>query len=510
MKFILIVLPIKSYANQLPNLGAIAIAETVRKLGHEVGVIDTIRYRYEIDDIIKEIRLAKPDLIGISGIITSYYYFEPLANTLKNNFPDTPIIVGGGITSAADIIEQYTKVDYLVKGEGERAITEVVSGVSREKEIEEGSIPGLFVRRNGVFVRPKIEQDYPDITDLPLPAYDFYDMDYYIASSTNNAYRFLRLYPEIYKKVGPALKFFPMTITRGCPYTCTFCYRLIRKHRHPSVLNAVMHLKAIKDKYSCSGINILDELIVADAKWFIEFCDLLAEKVPGLVIFSGAGRANLLTPEIIGHAKKAGFIRFGCGIESGSQIILDNLEKKTTVEQNYNAIKLVKGAGMMATCNFIFGTPGENKKTLRDTENFIKRLLDPRDYAVNLAMAYPGAPLFNYALDVNILKHEEVHDYLLSLSFGTYPLNFSEFKTRQELCRQVNLMQFRLKLKHMLKSGEYRQLLIAAVRYLIKELYYLSCYIAPKFMSKVWSGYENFKLNRFNERRKEEAASGLN
>jgi radical SAM superfamily enzyme YgiQ (UPF0313 family) len=165
---------------------------------------------------------------------------------------------------------------------------------------------------------------------------------------------------------------------------------------------------------------------------------------------------------------------------------------------------------MMATCNFIFGTPGENKKTLIDTENFIKRLLDPRDYAVNLAMAYPGAPLFNYALDNNILKHEEVHNYLLSLSFGTYPLNFSEFKTKQELCRQVNLMQFRLKLKHLFKSGEYRQLLIAAIRYIIKELYYLSCYIAPGFMAKVWSGYENFKLNRFNKRRKKEAASGLN
>lgn len=500
MKFTLIALPIKSVGNQLPNLGAIAIAQKVRDLGHEVNLIDAIRYRLLNEDIVKEVDRIKPDLIGLSGIITSYYYFEPLVTILKKYFSKVPLVVGGGITCVTDLIEKYTEVDYLIKGEGEIAITELILRLSSGQKLGGGDIPGLFVRTGKGFSSPAVEQSYPDISNISFPAYDLYDMDYYIESSTKNAYRFLKLYPEIQNKVGPAVRFFPVTITRGCPYSCSFCYRLIKKFRHPTIDNAIAHFQMIKERYGCSGISLLDELVVVDKAWFLEFCDALAGKVPGLHIFSGSGRANLLTPEIISHAKKAGFLRFGCGIESGSQTILNNLHKQVTVRQNYDAIKLVKNSGMMATCNFIFGSPGENKKTLRETENFIMETLDPRDYAVNLTVAYPGAPLFNYAIEKGILKKEEIHDYVLNIGFGNYPLNFSEFSSGDKLWGEVNLMQFRLKARFAWRTRDYSLLVDIALKHLMKEALYLLHKITPGAAQLLRSTYDNMRLRSFNRK----------
>lgn len=491
MKFTLIALPTRNIGNQFPNIGTIAIAQTVRDLGHEVNLIDVVRYGYSKDEVITKIDKFKPDLIGLSGIITSYYYFEPLSAMLKKSFPKIPLIVGGSLVSAIDLIEKYTEVDFLVKGEGESCITKLLSRVSSGQSLDSADIPGLFVRVGGKFRSPTIEQFYPELSDIPIPAYDLYDMEYYIKSSTYNVYRFLRLYPKIHQEIGDGVRFFSVVITRGCPFSCLFCYRLIKKHRHPPIDNVIKHLRMIKEKYGCSGISLLDELIIADKKWFIELCDTIASEVPGLRIFFGAGRVDLVTPEVISHAKKAGFFRFGCGIESGSQVILNNLHKRTTVEQNLNAIKLARDAEMMVTCNLFFGAPGENKQTLKETERFIQQNLDPCDYVTNFAYAYPGAPLFDYAIDNGILRSEQIHDYVLNASWGNCPLNFSDFSNGAELRRQVSLMQFRLKLRFMWKAREYRALVNLVLTQFILEAFYPLNKFCPKLAQTIRSIHLN-------------------
>lgn len=170
-------------------------------------------------------------------------------------------------------------------------------------------------------------------------------------------------------------------------------------------------------------------------------------------------------------AKKAGFIRLGCGIESGSQVMLNNLNKKTTAEQNVNAIKYAKEAGLMVTCNMIFGCPGENKNTLRETEKFIRHTLNhPNDYSSNLANAYPGTPLWDYALNKGILKKEQIRDYILNASFGTYPLNFSDFDSTDRLCREVVIMQLRLKIYFKWKEKDFITLPVLILKLFAKRI----------------------------------------
>lgn len=489
MKVVLVGLPTRNIGNKFPNIGVLTIAQYVRSQGHDVHVIDVVRYGYSVDDVLIKLKSLNPDIIGLSGIITSYYYFEPLAIKLKELLPNTPVVVGGGITCVIDMIEKYTEIDYAIKGEGEHVMLSLISLLEANHNVQDYDIAGLYVRKGHIFKHPSIEQEYPDLSNSLYPAYEFYDMDYYISSTTQNTYRFLKLYPEVREKVGEGVNFFSVAITRGCPYKCSFCFRFVKKFRHPTTANAVGHLKMIKEKYNCSGINLLDELAIVDKKWFIEFCETLSKEVPDLKIFAGVGRANLLSDEIIYSAKKAGFIRIGCGIESGSQKILDLLNKKTTVEQNRSAVQRVKASGMMATCNFIFGTPGENRETLKETEKFIADNLDPRDYAINLATAYPGTPLFDHAVEKGILKKETIHNYILDATFGNYPLNFSEFKSTARLIREVDLMQFRLMLNTLLKERATKDLIKLIYRRVRNEIIYLLSIIMPQIIPRMKKYY---------------------
>lgn len=471
MKVALISLPTRSAAPQIPNLGTIAIAQTVRDLGHEVCMIDVERHRYSTAEVVTEVEKASPDLVGLSGIITSYYFFEPLSMALRDAFPELPQIIGGSLTSAADLIRDHCPVDYMVKGEGENCVTELLARLSAGETSDLSSIPGLFVRDGADFSAPVTEQSYPDLSTIPIPAYDLYDMEYYIDACSRIAYHYLQLYPEIRTRVGENTRFFPIVLTRGCPYACNFCYRLVTKFRHPDIDYAITYLKKAKHEYGCDGISLLDELTITDRRWFSELCDAIAEEVPGLHIFFGAGKVNLVTPEVIQSARKAGFVRFGCGIESGSQTMLDSMNKKTTVEQNREAILLTKEAEMMASCNIMFGNPGENDESVRETERFLAETLDPRDFSANLAVAYPGTPLFDHAVSTGLLKKEDIHEYVLNTSWGDYPLNFSEFKSADAMRRRVRMVKFRLRFKHELKSRNAIGMLGTVTHMMVIEAY---------------------------------------
>ncbi|MCE9499554.1 MAG: cobalamin-dependent protein, partial [Leptospira sp.] len=245
MKVALVGLPTKNVGNQFPNAGVLLIAQYIRAGGHDVHVIDAVRYGLSVDSVAQRLKSLKPDLIGLSGIITAYHYFEPLALLLKKILPNTPVVLGGGITCVLDVIEKHTEIEYVIKGEGEHVMMSLIRLLETNQNLQDHDVPGLLVRAGDVFKHPSIEQEYPDISDSLYPAYELYDMDYYIESSTKNAYRFLEIYPEIKKRVGDGVKFFSVNITRGCPYKCTFCYRFVKKFRHPSIANAVGHLKMI-------------------------------------------------------------------------------------------------------------------------------------------------------------------------------------------------------------------------------------------------------------------------
>ena len=162
-----------------------------------------------------------------------------------------------------------------------------------------------------------------------------------------------------------------------------------------------------------------DDLVMGRPRWFMELCDALAEADLGIRIFTGGGKANMVTRDMAEKMARANFIRISYGIESGSQTILDEMQKQTTVEDNRRAIKVATDAGIFTHINIVLGMPSETERTLAETLEFLVGVvkendLSARNISVAFATGYPGTQLFDHMLARGIVT--DVRDYILSVS----------------------------------------------------------------------------------------------
>ena len=419
------------------NLGALYIASAIREAGNEVVFIDLVRYLYsdiEIQDIIEA---AKPALIAFTGIITTYYHLELLSNMLRKTFGDVLQIVGGSLgPSAINLIEANTSVDFICAGEGEEIIVDFINEVKAEKRWS--IVPNIYYREKGDFKASEVQNQYVrDLDSLALPAYDLVDMEFYISYTSS-------VFKEIFDPSHKPHRIMTIVCSRGCPYSCSFCYRLIKKWRHHSTENLINHLKVLKHDYGITSVVFNDELIFVDSEWFIEFCESLSKSNLDFSFSCGGGKSSLITNEMLVAMKKSSFKRIGYGIESGSPKILKAMNKGVSKEQNFHAIRLTLEHKMLSFSNIVFGHPGENKQTIKETFEFMDDVykLQERYNVVDdnlqiwFATAYPGTQIYEYALSNGLIGDER--EYLLSVtSQNCYLLNLSEFSSISKLRNQV-------------------------------------------------------------------------
>ena len=178
---------------QLPNYivptGIISLAAYLEQLGHEVSVVDAAALREPNDSIVERIRRAKPDVIGIGGIITAYAYIINLSRDLKAAMPAIPIVLGGQVViNNEDNCFAHMAIDYIIHGYGEIALGKLVDHLQGGTEV--ALIPGIsFLDRDFVLTNPGREF-FRDINEVPLPAYHLIDMEHY---ATVNGHRHAKL-----------------------------------------------------------------------------------------------------------------------------------------------------------------------------------------------------------------------------------------------------------------------------------------------------------------------------
>lgn len=150
--------------------------------------------------------------------------------------------------------------------------------------------------------------------------------------------------------------------------------------------------------------------------------------------------------------KKAGFIRFSYGIESGSQKMLDRMQKHVTVEENLMTLRLAEEKGVPSFANMVFGMPGENKETLGDTKKFlIEAGLNTNRFFGSWATAYPGTQLFDWIKKEGIVK--DTRKYLFEIgSIGNLLYNLTELTT-DELKKEVTAVYWDVDITYHLRHG---------------------------------------------------------
>jgi radical SAM superfamily enzyme YgiQ (UPF0313 family) len=382
----------------------------------EIGTFENYERSLDLKKIVEQNAIAEilgwdAKLIGIGGVCPSYEFSEKLVIQIKLK-KDVPIIVGGSLgLPLKDLWFRNTKVDYLCEADGERVIVDIMKNLSNKKVLRK--VPGLYWRTDDGWEgnSPDLPRDldYIAVPKLRDIDYEFYmDVERKWVNKTLPANLQLKEHERV----------FPVIFTRGCIYNCLFCFHFSRKHRKHSIEYIIDYLSRLKKEIGATVVITWDDLIMANPKWFMSLCDALENACLGIKIFTSGGKANLITEEMANKMFKANFFRISFGIESGSQTILDEMQKKCTVEDNRRAIKVAAEVGLFVHANIVLGMPSETKDTLSETFNFLVDVvkengLSMKNISCAFATGYPGTQLFDYMVDNKMVS--DMRDYILSV-----------------------------------------------------------------------------------------------
>lgn len=364
----------------LPSLGLCYVAAALEERGFVVEILDAPAIGLDLEETAEQVTKARPDIVGVTSLTANFSRCLALAREIKKQF-NVPIMFGGPHpTLFPNRVTREENVDYAIIGEGESTTPELLEKLRTGGKLDE--VRGIAYKNSGQVKvtepRPLIE----DLDTLPLPAHHLLPLECY------------RPAPNEYKRV-PMMT---MVTSRGCPYSCTFCCARRmwgQRYRQRTVDNVLGEIRLLVDKYKVRDIHFFDELWGLKASWISEFCDrVIAEKLD--LTWSCFARADIIsrTPrELLRKMTKAGCWRFYFGFESGSQELLNNIEKGITLEQCSQAARLTKEAGIEIMANFMLALPGETPDKAEETIRFAIEL-DSEITKFNVTVAYPGTDLY--------------------------------------------------------------------------------------------------------------------
>jgi radical SAM superfamily enzyme YgiQ (UPF0313 family) len=223
------------------------------------------------------------------------------------------------------------------------------------------------------------------LDSLPLPARDLLDMGYYTRPS-----RFISR--------NLSLRATHIFTARGCPNNCYYCAGPLmgrRKVRFHSPDRVVFEIEELIAKYRIEAVYFAEDMFLSSKNRVVEMTDLfLARGIHKKIVWMAQLSTNVVSEPLLSKMKEAGCVHVEYGFESGSQRILDLMNKKTTVEGNRRAALLTKKSGLRFQGNFIAGYPGEAEEDFERTISFMRNVR-PNNISLNIFMPLPGTVIYN-------------------------------------------------------------------------------------------------------------------
>ena len=421
--------PIRPIPTNFPPLGSLAIIQSLENINIDTNFFNIDYFRPSESEIKKYFLENQFDFVGISAVVsTAYSFTKKLSKLIKQVSPQTVQILGGNLAASAETIMRKTYIDFCVLGDGEIIIQELINELklkefSTKSKFEFKKIKGIAFLDGETFVSTGYakalsgsEISFPDYKILELDG----SLDWFMPVGSNWDERNEKLNEVNHTKVATVVA------TKGCVARCTFCHRWEKGFRAKSSGGLKEHLTYLKSNYGITEIILGDENFGSDKEQTIEVVQSLKEL--GFHWRAAGVRARTVTPELLEFWKSNNAVTVIYGIESGSQTMLDVMQKNVTVEMNSNALKWTSEAGLYTVLQLVIAMPGETDSTIRETRNFIidhlKHLmplangLPSNSISINYAQALPGTPLYEYAIQngyiENTLEGEE--RYLLAIS----------------------------------------------------------------------------------------------
>ena len=369
-----------------PPLGTLYAAAVMREAGHDISVHD-VQFTEGPENIIGALEKHQPKYLVIYDDGFNYLTKMCLTNMRMAAFEmirfakqkGAKVIVSS--SDSTDHFEQYLEegADFVMMGEAEQTLSQLIDSLDHEQP-DFLSIPGLAFRQQGAVIKTVKRPVMKELDEIPFPAWDLVDME---------PYRKMWMKSKRYFSMN-------MATTRGCPFKCNWCAKPIYGNRYNSrsPQNVVAELLLLKQLYGFEHIWFCDDIFGLRPGWVHEFADLI-EKNQLRFRFKIQARADLLLQEdYIRDLKRAGCENIWMGAESGSQKILDAMDKGIRVTQIYEATRLLKQNEIHPSFFIQFGYPGETKDDIVRTIDMIVELL-PHEIGISVSYPLPGTVFYN-------------------------------------------------------------------------------------------------------------------
>ncbi len=368
-----------------PPLATIGAAALMRSRNYRVSLFDTM-FIEDPGELTSRLQMEKPDFFVLYDDGFNYLTKMCLTNMREAAFKMIGMARQAGcivVVSSSDSTDHYREylekgADFILLGEGEQTLLELINNI-RGGQQDFSTIPGLAFLQNKLPLKTPARPLMKDLDSLPLAAWDLVDIDGY-------RQMWMRHHGYFSLNIGT---------TRGCPFKCNWCAKPIYGNRYHarSPRHVVEELKMLKEKYGFDHIWFCDDIFGLKPGWVNEFADIV-EKEGLRFRFKIQSRADLLLQEnYVKALARAGCENSWMGAESGSQKILDAMDKGTTVEQIAESTRLLRQYGIRPSFFIQFGYPGETKEDIAMTIRMINTLL-PDSLGISVSYPLPGTVFY--------------------------------------------------------------------------------------------------------------------
>ena len=373
-------------------LGILYISAWLEKNGFENDVYDSTFSSFE--KFCENLLTKKPQLLCLYTNLMTKLNILKIIDFVKNEplLSNTKIILGGPEVRNHDEAFLNYGAHIIVVGEGEQTMLDIclhfIDGQFNISEIE-----SICYKEDGKIIRTKERSKIRSIDELPFPNRHKVDLQKYF-----DAWK---------SKHGTSS--ISLSTMRGCPYTCNWCSRAVygQSYRRRSPKLVVDEIIDVQKNYQFDSIWFVDDVFTISHKWLAEFNhEINSRQVK--INFECITRADRLTDEALLMLKESGCVRVWIGTESGSQKIIDAMDRRVDVKQVRRMLIAAKKMGIQTGTFIMVGYPGEN---IEDIEETIKHLTesDPDLYTITIAYPIKGTQLYNQT-ESNFINQQPWHN----------------------------------------------------------------------------------------------------
>jgi len=397
---------------------------------YDIKLLDCIGSKISPEKCLNIVNDFNPDFTIINTATPTIYSDMKIAKKIKDVSDSKIIVYGEHVTfNYKWILKNYSQIDYVIIGEPETPIINILKGRLKSKGIASKNWYGGIWRE-------------PNLDDLPLPAYDL--LPSYKFPLTGEKWMFVRS-------------------GRGCPFDCMFCVvsRLYgKKVRYHSTEYMIKQFKWLVNNLGIRVWMLWDDFATFDKDRMKRLCELIIKnKLNKKIKWFCTTRVDYFDEDLAKIMKMAGCEMISFGFESGSQKVLNKIDKKISLEQSKKTVKNAKKFGIKVIGHFVLGLPGSTPETEKETINFAKRI--GVDFAqFYIATPFIGTELYKIAKNNNWLLENNWSKVEQGTTNLSYP-NFS-FKEISDLKKKAYLsFYFDIKrIKSLIELSSFKQMLL--------------------------------------------------